>query len=357
MDTTAIFQELNRAYEVLKHPELKEKYDMYGNGGVGTSATSDGAAAAAAARATAARRPGTGNVYNNHPGGQGPFSRRDPFHNRDPFKTHQRQAYKSSPFTSPRNQGPQPQSHGPQTRRTGFPSGDSPFGSSWDPWKSPFADVYSARIRDEVHHSHGMHDTTYTNMGEPGVQTGPSPGTMGEQFEFTTVRPQSGGSGTRRRWVGGDLCMELEIDLQTALDGGAEKIRIRHLKSCTTCTGNGIQPGAEVKTCEHCHGSGAVISQTDPSGFGSTNNYSKQEICRHCRGTGQQVAENCGTCHGKGIKEAPKEITVMIPPGIRDGAKLRLKGEGDAGPMGGPAGDLFIFLTIKNVNGHHVPMP
>ena len=201
-----------------------------------------------------------------------------------------------------------------------------------------------------------MHDTAFVdngvgfNVGNVNTNVGPrnSPReSMGDFIDFTTFRPNAG-SGTRRRWVGGDLCIQMEIDYKTAVEGGEEKIRIKHLVSCTTCTGNGIQPGAEVKVCEHCKGSGAMMAQSDPVGMGSTNNYSKQEICRHCRGTGQTVAENCSTCHGKGVNEAPKEITVIIPPGIGDGAKLRLKGEGDAGPMGGPAGDLFIFLTIKN---------
>lgn len=331
---------------------------MHG-GGVSTSATSDRTAASAAERAANARRPGATSrtAYNNPAAGRqhGPFNP-DPFADRNPFNPHERrQAYQSSPYSHARAPGPQPhRSRGPRPQRPTSNYGDSPFGSSWDPWKSPFADVYNARVQEEIYHhqQYNMYDSTFASMGGPSVQNGPAPGCMGEQFEFTTIRPNGGDSGTRRRWVGGDLCIELEIDLQTALEGGEEKIRIKHLESCTTCTGNGIQPGAEVKTCEHCGGSGAVISKTQPSGMGPTNNYSKQEICGHCRGTGQQVAENCSTCHGKGITEASKQITVTIPPGVGDGAKLRLKGEGDAGPMGGPAGDLFIFLSIRSGSPH-----
>lgn len=360
MDTTAIFQELNRAYEVLKDPELKSQYDMFGIEGLGTSATSDktAAAAAAAARNAAARGP-TRVAYHEQQ------------HSRDPFHPHTRQyghhphrSSYQSPFNSHAH-APRPGSHGPRPQRHVSPFGDSPFGEAWDPWKSPFADVYNSRIETE-NHRQSMYETTFVDNGG-GFNAGsvnpnakrrsPPRESMGDFIDFTTFRPPASGSGTRRRWVGGDLCIEMEIDLQTALQGGEEKIRIKHLESCTTCSGNGIQPGAEVKVCEHCGGSGAMLTKSDPVGMGPTNNYSKQEICRHCRGTGQTVAENCGTCHGKGIKEATKEITVMIPPGIGDGAKLRLKGEGDAGPMGGPAGDLFIFLSIKNENSQHVRMP
>ena len=139
----------------------------------------------------------------------------------------------------------------------------------------------------------------------------------------------------------------MEIDLQTALEGGEERIRIKHLETCTPCTGNGIQPGAEVETCQHCHGTGAVTPKSAYVGMAPTENYHQQQTCPHCRGTGQIVAENCMDCHGKGVKETSKEITVLIPAGVGEGAKLRFKSEGDAGPMGGPPGDLFIFLTIN----------
>lgn len=359
MDTTAIFQELNRAYEVLRDPELKSQYDMFGMEGLGTSATSDrtAAAAAAAARNTAARgqsRP----PYHAQQYGRDPFHRHSsPFHHQHgpPQSPPPRRSPYQSPFQSSVH-APRPGSHGPRPQKHPSSFGDSPFGDSWDPWKSPFADVYNARIETDGHHQR-MHDTTFVDSGagfnaahvntNVGRRNSP-PGSMADFIDFTTFRPNDVSSGTRRRWVGGDLCIRMEIDHQTAVEGGEEKIRIKHLVSCTTCTGNGIQPGAEVKICEHCKGSGAMMTQSEPVGMGPTNNYSKQEICRHCRGTGQSVAENCSTCHGKGVKEAAKEITVIIPPGIGDGAKLRLKGEGDAGPMGGPAGDLFIFLSIKN---------
>ncbi len=343
----------------MKDPELKSQYDMFGLEGLGTSATSDKTAAAAASAArNAAARSQPRNAYYPHQHGRDPFHQ----HSRPQSPPPHRPSYQS-PFHS-QGHSPRPGSHGPRPHRHASSFGDSPFGEAWDPWKSPFADVYNSRIETEGHRQ-GVYDTTFVDNGggfnagnvNPNMGRRSAPReSMTDYIDFTTVRPTPGASGTRRRWVGGDLCIEMEIGMQTAIQGGEEKIRIKHLESCTTCSGNGIQPGTEVKVCEHCGGSGAVLTKSDPVGMGPTNNYSKQEICRHCRGTGQTVAENCGTCHGKGIKEATKEITVIIPPGIGNGAKLRLKGEGDAGPMGGPAGDLFIFLSIKNESAQHVGM-
>lgn len=176
----------------------------------------------------------------------------------------------------------------------------------------------------------------------------------------TTVEPEpvhkvdspsqksAGRSGSRKRWVGGDLSIDLEIDMSTAIEGGEERIRIKQLATCHTCSGSGIPPGAAVEICNHCGGTGAVVKKMEFSGRSATNNYSPQEICSHCGGMGQKVAECCGTCDGKGTVEVSKRLSITIPPGVKDGDKLRLKGEGDAGPMGAPPGDLFIFLKVTD---------
>jgi molecular chaperone DnaJ len=76
-------------------------------------------------------------------------------------------------------------------------------------------------------------------------------------------------------------------------------------------------------------------------------NFQTQQTCSACRGTGQKIDEYCGTCSGQGLNSKTKQIKVTIPPGVEDGNKLRVRGEGDAGPNGGPAGDLYIFLKVK----------
>jgi molecular chaperone DnaJ len=154
-----------------------------------------------------------------------------------------------------------------------------------------------------------------------------------------------GGAGGRPRGpvVGDDLRFDLEIDFQTAIFGGEEKVRIRHLEGCGTCTGNGVKPGSKVSNCSTCGGSGVTVQVTrTPLG-----NFQTQQTCPACRGTGQTVDEYCGTCGGQGLNQKTKQIKVTIPPGVEDGNKLRVRSEGDAGPNGGPSGDLYIFLKVK----------
>jgi molecular chaperone DnaJ len=227
---------LNRAYEVLKDPDLKRKYDMFGEQGIGTSAASDKTA--------------------------------------------------GSPF-----------------------GGGSGFGQEVD-----LGDIFDSFFG----------------------------GGMGG-------RPGGGGGGargarTKGPVVGDDLRFDLEIDFKTAIFGGEEKVRIRHLETCDTCGGNGVKPGSKVSTCSTCGGTGVTVQVTrTPLG-----NFQTQQTCPACRGTGQRVEEYCGTCGGQGVNQKTKQIKVTIPPGVDDGNKLRVRGEGDAGPNGGPAGDLYIFLRVKD---------
>lgn len=144
--------------------------------------------------------------------------------------------------------------------------------------------------------------------------------------------------------AGDDLRFDLELDFKKAIFGGEEKVRIRHLETCDTCDGSGVKPGAKVSTCTTCNGVGVTMQVTrTPLG-----NFQTQQTCPDCRGTGQKVEEYCGTCSGQGTVSKTKQIKVDIPPGVEDGNKLRVRGEGDAGPSGGPAGDLYIFLKVKN---------
>lgn len=152
-----------------------------------------------------------------------------------------------------------------------------------------------------------------------------------------------GGPRSRGPVAGDDLRFDLEVDFKTAVFGGEEKVRIRHLETCDTCGGDGVKPGSKVSTCGVCNGMGVTMQVTrTPLG-----NFQTQQTCSACRGTGQKVEEYCGSCSGQGLKSKTKQIKVTIPAGVEDGNKLRVRGEGDAGPKGGPAGDLYIFLRVK----------
>jgi molecular chaperone DnaJ len=154
-----------------------------------------------------------------------------------------------------------------------------------------------------------------------------------------------GRNGPRRSGpiVGDDLRFDLQVDFKTAVFGGEEKVRIRHLETCDTCTGSGVKPGSKVSMCTLCNGSGVTVQVTrTPLG-----NFQTQQTCATCRGTGERVDEYCGTCGGQGVNQKTKQIKVTVPAGVEDGNKLRVRGEGDSGPKGGPAGDLYIFLKVK----------
>ena len=129
----------------------------------------------------------------------------------------------------------------------------------------------------------------------------------------------------------------------TGVFGGQEKVRVKRAEVCTTCTGNGIKPGAKVRTCRTCYGQGMVknIERTQYAVFSTI------QTCPNCRGSGQEVDEYCPTCRGKCSVIESKEVFVRVPAGVESGTSLRVREAGNAGLRGGPRGDLFVELRIK----------
>jgi molecular chaperone DnaJ len=149
------------------------------------------------------------------------------------------------------------------------------------------------------------------------------------------------GAGRARSNVyrGADLRYNLEISLEQAARGTETKIRIPAMEECETCKGSGAKPGTHPKTCSTCNGSGSVrISQ----GF-----FSIQQTCPTCHGTGKQIADPCASCRGAGRVKKHKTLQVKIPAGIDEGDRIRLAGEGEAGVNGGPPGDLYVVIHLK----------
>ena len=125
--------------------------------------------------------------------------------------------------------------------------------------------------------------------------------------------------------------------------GGEEKVKIRHNEACDTCRGDGVKPGTKKRSCGTCGGQGVVMQVTrTPLG-----NFQTQAACPNCRGAGEIIDEFCPKCSGAGVVQVAKQVTLTIPAGVESGQKLRVRGEGDAGPGGGPAGDLYIFVSAK----------
>jgi molecular chaperone DnaJ len=138
---------------------------------------------------------------------------------------------------------------------------------------------------------------------------------------------------------GADLRYSMEITLEQAAEGFATEIRVPSWDTCETCSGSGAKPGTSAKTCGTCGGAGNVrMSQ----GF-----FSIQQTCPTCRGSGKVIPEPCTTCSGAGRVKKNKVLEVAIPQGIDEGQRIRLAGKGEPGMNGGPHGDLYVEIHLK----------
>ena len=148
-----------------------------------------------------------------------------------------------------------------------------------------------------------------------------------------------GGGGRSNVYRGADLRYNLEISLEQAAHGTETKIRIPTMEACEPCNGSGAKAGTQPKTCPTCNGSGQVRLQ---QGF-----FSIQQTCPKCHGTGRFIAEPCKTCGGAGRTKQHKTLSVKIPSGVDEGDRIRLAGEGEHGVNGGPPGDLYVQIHLK----------
>lgn len=187
------------------------------------------------------------------------------------------------------------------------------------------------------------HDAVSGNAGAGGFGGGAGAGNFSDIFGdvFGDIFGGGGGGAGRSRGParGSDLRYNLDIDLEEAVKGTEVKIRIPTLAACGTCDGSGAKKGSAPVTCTTCGGVGQVRMQ---QGF-----FSVQQTCPNCRGKGKMISDPCGTCHGEGRVEETKTLSVKVPPGVDIGDRIRLGGEGEAGPDGGPAGDLFVQINVR----------
>jgi molecular chaperone DnaJ len=153
-----------------------------------------------------------------------------------------------------------------------------------------------------------------------------------------------GGSGRRQRrdgpQRGSDLRYGLEITLEEAAKGVEKELEFERLVACKTCSGTGSKSGGGTKQCRTCGGVGQVISSR---GF-----FQIQQTCPECHGSGQTISDPCRDCRGVGRNKDKTRIRLKIPAGIEEGSRLRSSGNGDAGPKGGTAGDLYVVISIKD---------
>jgi molecular chaperone DnaJ len=162
-------------------------------------------------------------------------------------------------------------------------------------------------------------------------------GGLGDIFGFGDLF----GGGRRRGGPqrGADLRYDLEISFDEAARGTETTIQVPRLERCETCAGSGAAAGSGPTTCPTCHGRGQLRYQ---QGF-----FTVARTCGQCRGTGQIISKPCTTCHGAGRVQKERKLTVKLPAGVATGQQLRLRGEGEQGPGGGPPGDLYVVVIVQ----------
>jgi molecular chaperone DnaJ len=153
-----------------------------------------------------------------------------------------------------------------------------------------------------------------------------------------------GGSGRRggreTAMRGSDLRYDLEIEFEEAVFGSQHEMTLSVMDECPKCHGSGAEPGSKRETCPRCHGAGSVVVS---SGF-----FQVRQTCPTCGGTGEVISNPCRECRGEGRVKTRKNITLKIPAGVETGSRLRLAGKGEGGARGGPAGDLYVVVHVKN---------
>lgn len=191
----------------------------------------------------------------------------------------------------------------------------------------------------------------YDRFGHAPFENGGMGGGFGNGFGgaggfadiFEDIFGEMMGGGRRRsnggRERGADLRYNMEVTLEEAYAGKTAQIRVPTSITCDECSGSGAKPGSQPTTCTMCSGSGRVRAA---QGF-----FSVERTCPGCNGRGQIIKDPCEKCHGQGRVTQERSLSVNIPAGIEDGTRIRLAGEGEAGLRGGPAGDLYIFLSVK----------
>lgn len=191
--------------------------------------------------------------------------------------------------------------------------------------------------------------SAYDRFGHAGVDGnsgGGGSGSGGAGFSdvfgdvFGDIFGGGGGRGRAGPARGSDLRYDLQLDLEDAVKGKTVQIDVPTMSHCDPCDGSGARKGSSPVTCTTCGGAGQVrMSQ----GF-----FSVQQACPQCRGRGQMISDPCGDCHGQGVIEERKTLSVKIPAGVDTGDRIRLAGKGEAGPQGGPAGDLYVQMHVRD---------
>ena len=173
--------------------------------------------------------------------------------------------------------------------------------------------------------------------GGPGAAGGFG-GDLGDLFSNIFTRGGGGGRAQPQQVRGRDLETEISLSFDQAVNGAQVNVTVPKAERCPTCQGSGAKPGTAPITCPRCEGRG-IDAQSQ--GF-----FSISQPCPQCGGVGQVIEDPCPTCQGSGLTQQTKRYKVNIPAGVKDGARIRLAGKGEAGQRGGPPGDLFVITRV-----------
>jgi molecular chaperone DnaJ len=192
-------------------------------------------------------------------------------------------------------------------------------------------------------YGHGAFDGMGRGPGGGGMGGGFDAGSFSDIFEEVFGDFMGGARGGARSsngaQRGSDLRYDLTIELEEAFKGLKSSIKLTTMAACDRCKGNGAEPGTGVENCNTCNGRGTVRTQ---SGF-----FTVERTCPTCNGNGKIIKSPCKSCSGQGRVRKERKLDVNIPAGVDDGTRIRLSGEGEAGLKGGPAGDLYVVLSVK----------
>jgi molecular chaperone DnaJ len=162
---------------------------------------------------------------------------------------------------------------------------------------------------------------------------------LGDLFGFGDFFGNRGRRGGTRAARGNDLRYDLQLDFMDAVFGKEVSINVPRVITCATCSGSGAKPGTQPVTCTGCAGRGQIrYSQ----GF-----FAVSRTCPQCGGAGKVIKDPCVSCGGAGRQREEKKIQVKVPAGVDDGSRLRVAGEGESGFNGGPSGDLYVFISVR----------
>jgi molecular chaperone DnaJ len=188
--------------------------------------------------------------------------------------------------------------------------------------------------------------SAYDQFGHAAVDGSAGGGGFSNSGSFSSIFEDvfgdifSGGRGGHSQvHRGSDLKYVLNLDLEEAVKGTNPKIKIPTLIECSECIGSGAKKGTSPMDCVQCGGMGQITAR---QGF-----FSIQQTCPRCRGRGKVISDPCGNCHGQGRVEEQKTLSVKVPPGVDTGDRIRLAGQGEAGANGGPAGDLYVQINVR----------